>query len=287
MKKKKKSSFITVLLTLLLLTGLSLLLYPTVSDYWNSFHQSRVIASYVEQVSELNLETYEKLWLEAEDYNESLVGKVGRYDMTDGERTQYEGLLNVSGNGIMGYIEIPSIQCYLPIYHGTEEATLQIAVGHVGGSSLPVGGEGTHCVLSGHRGLPSARLFTDLDEMVVGDTFNIMVLDKTLTYEVDQIRIVLPDELEDLEIEEGKDYCTLVTCTPYGINSHRLLVRGHRVENTKETQAVRVTADAIQIEPLIVAPFIGMPILLLLLLVLLLPKHSNQTYGGNEDEEDI
>ncbi len=287
MKKKKKSSFITVLLTLLLLTGLSLLLYPTVSDYWNSFHQSRVIASYVEQVSELNLETYEKLWLEAEDYNESLVGKVGRYDMTDGERTQYEGLLNVSGNGIMGYIEIPSIQCYLPIYHGTEEATLQIAVGHVGGSSLPVGGEGTHCVLSGHRGLPSARLFTDLDEMVVGDTFNIMVLDKTLTYEVDQIRIVLPDELEDLEIEEGKDYCTLVTCTPYGINSHRLLVRGHRVENTKETQAVRVTADAIQIEPLIVAPFIGMSILLLLLLVLLLPKHSNQTYGGNEDEEDI
>lgn len=151
--------------------------------------------------------------------------------MTEEERAEYESLLNVSGNGIIGYIEIPMIQCSLPIYHGTEESVLQIAVGHIEGSSLPTGGAGTHCVLSGHRGLPSAKLFTDLDQLAEGDTFILRILDETLTYEVDQIRTVEPYELDDLGIEEGKDYCTLVTCTPYGINTHRLLVRGRRVDN--------------------------------------------------------
>ena len=206
--------------------------------------------------------------------------------MTDEERTKYESLLNVSGYGIIGYIEIPSINCSLPIYHGTDEAILQIAVGHIEGTSLPVGGSGTHCVLSGHRGLPSARLFTDLDKMVIGDTFLMRVLDETLTYEVDQIRIVLPYEMDDLEIEEGKDYCTLVTCTPYGINSHRLLVRGHRIENQEEAQAIRITADAMQIEPLLVAPIVAIPMLLILLVILLLPKKSKKKTGGDSDENE-
>ena len=169
----------------------------------------------------------------------------------------------------MGYIEIPSIKVSLPIYHGVDEAVVQIAVGHIAGSSLPVGGESTHCVVSGHRGLPSAKLFTNLDEMKEGDLFVIRVLDETLTYEVDQIRIVLPEDLSELEIEEGKDLCTLVTCTPYGINTHRLLVRGHRVENVKDSSSIRVTADALQIDPVMVAPVIAVPILLILLIWLL------------------
>lgn len=282
--KKKTSNLITIILILILLAGLSLLLYPTVSDYWNSFHQSRAIASYAEQVAEIDSDTYEQLWADAQAYNRSLIGKVGRYDMTDEERAKYESLLDVSGNGIIGYIEIPSIKCSPPIYHGTDEAILQIAVGHIEGTSLPVGGSGTHCVLSGHRGLPSARLFTDLDKMVVGDIFMMRVLDETLTYEVDQIRIVLPNEMDDLEIEEGKDYCTLVTCTPYGINSHRLLVRGHRIENQVEAQDIRVTSDAIQIEPLIVAPIVALPMLLALLFILLV-SGTKKPVGGKKNEK--
>lgn len=281
--KKKKGNFITILLVLILLAGLSLLLYPTVSDYWNSFHQSRVIATYAEQVAGLEEESCEQLRDEAAAYNRALIGKSERYFMTDAEREVYESLLNVSGNGIIGYIEIPEIKCSLPIYHGTDPSVLQIAVGHIEGSSLPVGGEGTHCVLSGHRGLPSARLFTDLDQLEEGDLFMLRVLDETLTYEVDQIRIVLPTELSDLEIEAGKDYCTLVTCTPYGINTHRLLVRGHRIENV-EAATVYVTADAIQIEPLLVAPIVAIPILFVLLIILLLPKRP-QKRGGEPDEK--
>lgn len=257
-------------MVLMLVAGLSLLLYPTVSDYWNTLHQSRAIASYAQAMAEIDDDNYEQLLSAAKQYNESLQGKEGRYLMTDEEREEYETLLNVSGNGIIGYIEIPIIDCTLPIYHGTDENVLQIAVGHIEGSSLPVGGKGSHCVLSGHRGLPSARLFTDLDQLVVGDTFLIRVLDETLTYEVDQIRIVLPYELSDLDIEEDEDYCTLVTCTPYGINTHRLLVRGHRIENRKDAGSIRVTADAIQIDPLLVAPLVAAPILLLLLFWLLI-----------------
>ncbi len=270
--KKKSSNFITILLFLMLLAGLSLLLYPTVSDYWNSFHQSRAIASYAEQVSQIDSGFYDRLWSEAESYNRTLCAKENRYELSDAELQEYESLLNVSGNGILGYIEIPSIGCSLPIYHGTDEAVLQIAIGHIAGSSLPVGGAGTHCVLSGHRGLPSAKLFTDLDKMVVGDIFSLRVLDETLTYEVDRILIVEPYEMDSLEIEAGKDLCTLVTCTPYGINTHRLLVRGHRIENPEKAKIVRVTADAMLIEPIIVAPVVAVPLLLILLIALLLPK---------------
>jgi len=172
----------------------------------------------------------------------------------------------------MGYVQIPSIDVMLPIYHGTSEGVLQVAVGHLEWSSLPVGGAGSHCVVSGHRGLPSAKLFTDLDKVVEGDVFMLQILDETLTYEVDQIRIVEPHEMEDLMINAGEDLCTLVTCTPYGINSHRMLVRGHRIENLKEARVVRVTADAVQIEPIIVAPFVAAPMLLILLIVLMIPK---------------
>ena len=258
-----RKHFTTILLVLILLTGVSLLLYPTVSDYWNSFHQSQAIASYVEAVAEIDNTDYEKMWQEAVAYNEKLKENSGRWTPTDEELEEYERLLNVSDTGIMGYIEIPKIKVSLPIYHGTDEAILQIAIGHIPGSSLPVGGKGTHCVVSGHRGLPSAKLFTDLDQLEEGDLFMMRILDETLTYEVDQVRIVEPEELSDLEIDEDKDLCTLVTCTPYGINSHRLLVRGHRVENLKEN-TIRVTADAQQIDPVMVAPAVAVPLILLL-----------------------
>ena len=258
-----RKHFTTILLVLILLTGVSLLLYPTVSDYWNSFHQSQAIASYVEAVAEIDNTDYEKMWQEAVAYNEKLKDNSGRWTPTDEELEEYERLLNVSDTGIMGYIEIPKIKVSLPIYHGTDEAILQIAIGHIPGSSLPVGGKGTHCVVSGHRGLPSAKLFTDLDQLEEGDLFMMRILDETLTYEVDQVRIVEPEELSDLEIDEDKDLCTLVTCTPYGINSHRLLVRGHRVENLRE-DTIRVTADAQQIDPVMVAPVVAVPLILLL-----------------------
>lgn len=272
----KKGSISTVILILIFLIGLSLLLYPTVSDYWNSLHQSKAITEYAEQVANLDDNRYEQLWQDAESYNQALLTKADRYEFSEEEQAEYESLLNVSGNGIIGYIEIPRIGCSLPVYHGTEEAVLQIAVGHIEGSSLPVGGESTHAVLSGHRGLPSARLFTDLDKLAEGDTFVLRILDETLTYEVDQILIVEPYEMSALDIEEGKDYCTLVTCTPYGINTHRLLVRGHRVDNIEEAKTIRVTADAMQIEPVIVAPLVAVPMLLLLLIGLLVSTRKKK-----------
>lgn len=273
MKKEKLSN---IILIVVFLVGLSLLLYPTVSDYWNSMHQSKAIAGYAEAVADLDDDIYEQLWADAQSYNETLIESGGPRELTDEEREEYEAQLNVSGNGIIGYIEIPKISCSLPIYHGTDEGVLQIAIGHIEGSSLPVGGESTHCVLSGHRGLPSAKLFTDLDQLVEGDTFVLRVLDETLTYEVDQILIVLPNELEALQIEEGKDYCTLVTCTPYGVNSHRLLVRGHRVASAVDANAARVTADAMQIEPVLIAPLVAVPMLLLLLIYLLVSTHKRK-----------
>lgn len=266
----------TILLILVFLTGLSLLLYPTVSDYWNSMHQSRAIVEYAQQVSEIDQALYDQTWADAQAYNRALPEKKDRYGLSEAEQTEYDSLLNISGNGIMGYIEIPAIKCSLPICHGTDESVLRNAIGHIEGTSLPVGGAGTHCVLSGHRGLPSAKLFTDLDQLAVGDIFILRVLDETLTYEVDQILIVLPTELAALAIEEEADYCTLVTCTPYGINSHRLLVRGHRVENQTEASTVRVTADAMQIEPVIVAPLMAAPMLLILLAWLILSDRKKK-----------
>ena len=283
--KKKGNHLITILLVLIFLLGLSLLLYPAVSDYWNSKHQTRAIAVYSEEVSGLDENQYQALWEAAAAYNASLLERNNAYLLTEEQKAAYEQLLNVSGLGIMGYIEIPSIDCSLPIYHGTEESVLQIAIGHLEWTSLPVGGESTHCVLSGHRGLPSAKLFTNLDKLQEGDVFLLRVLDEVLTYEVDQILIVEPQETGALRIVEGEDLCTLVTCTPYGINTHRLLVRGHRIENAPEARLVRVTADAVQIEPLLVAPIVALPMLLLLLILLLLPKRPKNDNGGYADEE--
>ena len=279
--KNRKS---TIVLSLVFLIGLSLLLYPTASDWWNSFHQSHAIASYAEAVAEMDDVSYEQAWAQAQAYNETLRSNNRRYQPTEEETEQYENLLNISGNGIMGYIEIPAIGVSLPIYHGTEDTVLQIAIGHIEGSSLPVGGPGTHCVVSGHRGLPSAKLFTDLDKLTEGDTFMLRVLDEVLTYEVDQIHIVEPHEVSLLEIEEGRDLCTLVTCTPYGVNSHRLLVRGHRIENQESASSIRVTADAMQIEPVLVAPAVAAPMLLVLFIWLLVssPKKSGKKKKGKD-----
>ena len=274
--KKKKSHTSTVILFLIFFLGLSLLLYPSFADYWNSFTQSQAINSYIEQVSSLDDDAYAEIWDAARNYNASLLGRSNSYLLSDEQRAQYEALLDVSGLGIMGYIEIPHINVNLPIYHGTSEGVLQVAIGHLDWTSLPAGGESTHCVMSGHRGLPSARLFTDLDQLAVGDTFMLHVLDETLTYQVDQIRIVLPEVTEDLLIVEGKDYCTLVTCTPYGINTHRLLVRGHRVENAAEEVVIRVTADAVVIDKLIVAPFVLAPILFILLVWMLISTRKKK-----------
>ena len=268
-----KKHWSSLLLLAILLAGLGLLGYPTFADWWNSFHQSRAIAGYAEKVSQIDDADYEKLLDEARAYNKELLERGdGRFNMTDEEREKYNSLLNIDGSGIMGYVEIPKINVSLPIYHGTDEAVLQIAVGHIEGSSLPVGGEGTHCVISGHRGLPSAKLFTDLDQLQEGDIAQITVLDETLTYEIDQIRIVLPNELEELAIDPKKDLLTMVTCTPYGINSHRMLVRGHRIDNP-DAGEVRVTSDASQIEPLHVLPAVVGVIAVILLIWMLISSH--------------
>lgn len=282
--KRKANHITTIVLVLILLVGLSLLLYPSVSDYWNFFHSSRAISAYAEDVANLDEAQYEEMWSAARAYNRALAERSTNFALSDAQKEEYEKLLDISGVGIMGYLEIPELNMSLPIYHGTEESVLQIAAGHLEWSSLPVGGESSHCVISGHRGLPSAKLFTDLDKLQEGDVFVLRVLDEVLTYEVDQIRVVEPSQVSDLEIVEGSDLCTLVTCTPYGINTHRLLVRGHRIENIQESQTIRVTSDAMQIEPLIVAPIVATPVLLLLLVLLLLPKRKDPSRGGKENE---
>ena len=243
----KRKHISTIFIILIFLVGLGFISYPTVSNLWNQAHQSRAIATYSKQVEKLDDSENKKMLKAARKYNKSLLKKSDHWKLSKKDKKKYESLLDVSGTGIMGYIEVPKIDCSLPIYHGTDEGALQIAIGHLEGSSLPVGGKNTHCVLSGHRVLPSARLFTDLDQMEEGDIFILNILGRKLAYEVDQIRVVLPEEMSDLEVIEGKDLCTLVTCTPYGINTHRLLVRGHRtkyveekVEEQKEVQTKKM-----------------------------------------------
>lgn len=275
-----KKSASSILLILIFLIGLSLLLYPTVSNYWNSMHQTHAITSYTQEVSTMSAEKYNAILDRARAFNDNVSNRQSLYALSDEERTEYEACLNLDSTGIMGYIEIPSIEVSLPIYHGTSDTVLNSAVGHLDWTSLPVGGKGTHCALSGHRGLPSAKLFTNLDKLAEGDIFIIRVLNEILTYEVDQIRIVNPDETEELQIVDGKDYCTLVTCTPYGINTHRMLVRGHRIENLVDSQTVKITSDAVQVEPILIAPIIASPILLVLLIILLLPNKKEKYRGG-------
>ena len=282
--KKNRSN---IILILIFLVGLSVMLYPTVSDYVNQKNQSRAVASYSEEVENLSDVDYQAYFDAADDYNRRLAETPDAFYRPE-EVSGYTDTLDVSGTGIMGYITISKIGVELPVYHGTSDGVLQVAAGHLEGSSLPVGGAGTHAVISAHRGLPSAKLFTNLDELEVGDTFTITVLDRVLTYEVDQISIVLPTETDLLQPVEGKDYVTLMTCTPYGINTHRLLVRGKRIENAENQKHIRVMADALRIEPIIVAPALAVPMLLVMLVVMLavprLRKRKNQREENHHEE---
>ena len=278
--KKNRSN---IILILIFLVGLSVMLYPTVSDYVNQKNQSRAVASYSEEVENLSDVDYQAYFDAADDYNRRLAETPDAFYRPE-EVSGYTDTLDVSGTGIMGYITISKIGVELPVYHGTSDGVLQVAAGHLEGSSLPVGGAGTHAVISAHRGLPSAKLFTNLDELEVGDTFTITVLDRVLTYEVDQISIVLPTETDLLQPVEGKDYVTLMTCTPYGINSHRLLVRGRRIETPDKLKHIRVTSEATKIEPIITAPIIALPLLLALLIWLLFSTRKRKSSRGENHE---
>lgn len=264
---KKNST--TILLVVIFVLGLSLLLYPTVSDWWNSSRQSKAISTYMETIETMDAADCEAFIESANEFNELIRRKGGYKYLTDDERTKYYDVLDITGTGIMAYIEIPSINVSLPVYHGVSDSVLQVAVGHIDWSSLPVGGESTHSVLSGHRGLPSAKLFTNLDKLVEGDVFMLHILKETITYQVDQILVVEPSEVDSLSIIEGEDLCTLVTCTPYGVNSHRLLVRGHRIENIEDAPFINIVADANRIDPLIIAPIVAAPMLVALFVFVL------------------
>lgn len=255
----------TATAVLMLLAGLAIMAYPTVANWWNDARQSQAMESYAEAVDATSEETLSRMLSDAEEFNTGLLERRGdRFFMDEKERNRYMSLLNLDGSGMMGYIEIPSIKIRYPIYHTTEEEVLQGAIGHIEGSSLPVGGVGTHVLLSGHRGLPSAKLFSDLDLMRTGDLFSITVLNRSMTYEVDQIRIVKPEDVSELGIDPEGDYVTLVTCTPYSINSHRMLVRGKRVT---DTTASRLAPDAMKMPPYVALVGLALPLVTAYLLV--------------------
>lgn len=277
---KKKSRISTIILILMLIVGLSVMLYPIVSNWWNERIQTKVIANYDKSVDDLSKEDYSDILKRAQEYNKKLAkleSPLTQWEDIPG----YEDILSISGSEVMGYVTIPKISVELPVYHGTSAEVLNVAVGHLPGSSVPVGGAGTHAVISAHRGLPSAKLFTDIDQLAIGDEFTITVLNEIYTYEVDKISIVLPEDTKELAIEKGKDYVTLMTCTPYGVNTHRLLVRGHRVD-TVYPHNIKVSAEATQVDPMIVVPVIMAPILLIMLIYWI--------FGGkrkNSSEEDF
>ena len=290
-KKKGNHRVSNFLLFLILLIGMGIMAYPSFSEYWNNLHQSRAIMGYAERVAEMTNEEYEGIWNSAIEYNRRLLELPNRWVIEHDEElsADHNSQLNIEATGNMGFLSIPKIDVNLPIYHGTSDAVLQTSIGHITGTSLPAGSShsdeenflkadfASHSVLSGHRGLPSARLFSDLDALEVGDLFYLNILDQTLTYEVDQITVIEPEDLTELEILPGRDLCTLMTCTPYGINTHRLMVRGSRIENEKQRLNVRVTADALRIKPAYVAPFIAGPVLILMIFwVLLMTGHKDR-----------
>ncbi len=272
----------TILLVLIFFVGLSVLLYPTVSNYINVRHSTQVISKYDEAVAELSEKDYSNYFEAAEKYNTALASDSSAFAIPY-KIENYNSTLDITGTGIMGYISIEKINVQLPIYHGTSEGVLEVGAGHLEGTSLPVGGESTHAVISAHRGLPSATLFSNLDKLEVGDTFRITVLDRVLTYEVDDIAIVLPEEVDKLQIEEGKDLVTLLTCTPYGVNTHRLLVTGHRIA-TEEEEELHVTAEAFKIEPIKTAPIMAIPLIVILLIILLVKTRTKKTKRGEEND---
>lgn len=261
-----KKHISTIIAILVFITGLSLLLYPTVSNYWNFKHQTAVVANYSDKIEKMDDQDKQAAIDAAVAYNETLLSNAGRFTPSDSELSLYKSLLNADGTGMMGYITIPEIRCKLAIYHSVDDSVLQVGVGHLEGSSLPVGGSSTHCVISGHRGLPSARLFTDIDRLEKGDLFYLHVYGKVLAYEVDKISVVEPEDYGPLEIEEGKDLCTLLTCTPYGINTQRLMVRGHRVVDRLYDES-NITSDAARVDTLVVASCVGVVFLLVGIIV--------------------
>ncbi len=280
----------TVIMLVLFCVSLCVLLYPSISQHWNAKVQSKAVSDYNNILSFMDEQDYKKYKIEAEDYNRrlsSLSAPLLEYSSISG----YEATLNIDKSGVMGYIAIDKIGVELPIYHGISEKVLAVAVGHIEGTSLPVGGKGTHCVLSAHRGLPNAKLFTDLDRLEKGDTFTLNLLGDTLTYQIDQIKTVLPSEISDLQTVAGEDYCTLVTCTPYGIHSHRLLVRGERIQ-TAQYKKLYITAEAAIVDKLIVTPIVALPILFVLIMIVLLkpakPKLSKVlTSSENKTDNNI
>jgi sortase A len=276
MKKHKTVIF----LTFGFLVGICILLYPAFSDFWNSKTQSRAITNYESVLDDLEPEDYTAIFDKAYAYNKALY-EIDYPLKNHNQVPGYYDTLRITDNNMIGYLKIDCIGIELPIYHGTSDKVLSKGVGHLEGTSLPVGGINTHCVMSAHRGLPSAKLFTDLDRMEKGDTFQIIVLDQVLTYQVDNIKTIEPTDIYDLQIIEGGDYCTLFTCTPYGINTHRLLVRGVRIETIKEKPVIYVSNEAFRIEPLLVTPAVAAPMLFVLLIHLLVkyrepPKNSQQ-----------
>lgn len=281
MKGKKKTD---IILIIIFLVGLSVLLYPTISNYYNSFHESKVIPAYETNLSKMTETDYSDALQKASDYNSTLSAGTQSFESGEPVDSTYSSLLNLSDDGMMGYITISKLDVELPIYHGTSDSVLAVGAGHLEGSSLPVGGIGTHSVIMGHRGLPSAKLFTDLDQMEIGDTFTITVMNQTLTYQVDNIAIVDPDELDLLKIDPDKDYCTLVTCTPYGINTQRLLVRGVRTENASVLP--RITADAVKVDPLISAMFTAVPILAVLAVIMIVHGFRHHRKGARHADEN-
>ncbi len=285
MAKWLKKNLTNIFLAVIVLAGLCLLLYPSFSDWWNSMHQSRAIAAYVETVDAMSQEEIDEILNAAREYNERLWHRQNRWVLSEEEQAEYESLLDVSGNGIMGYINIPVIGVNLPIYHGTEESVLQVATGHLSATSLPVGGPGTHAAVSGHRGLPSARLFTDLDQLKVGDIFTVSVLNEVYTYQIEQIVTVVPEDTSQMNLYQGEDLCTLQTCTPYGVNSHRLLLRGRRIEDVDG--ALMAASEAIRVPNYIVIPAVGIPILFLLLVVALIYFRRRKPKITPEDLKDL
>ena len=285
-KKKKSGLTSTILLVAIFLIGLCVLLYPTVSDFWNEKRQSQAIMNYDDLIVDLTPEDFDEYFKKAEEYNRKLklisFPFLGYSELDD----EYYSTLDVNGQGMMGYITIEKIKVQLPIYHGTSDKVLNSAVGHLEGSSLPIGGESTHSVLSAHRGLPSAKLFTNLDKVVVGDIFTITILDQTFTYQVDQVLIVLPNQIDELSVVSGEDYCTLVTCTPYGINTHRMLVRGTRIENIEEPKKVNIFTEAFQIDPLIVTPAVAIPMLGALLAFLMVKSSKEKKKNKAKQKEN-
>ena len=276
---KKKNKWSTFILLLFFFIGLSVMLYPAISSYWNSKTQSEAIVDYEQMIQNIPKEDYTSVFDTADEYNKQLAAlsfPMLEYESING----YDEILNISGTGMMGYLTIEKIGLELPVYHGTDNDVLSHAVGHLEGTSFPVGGICTHAVVSAHRGLPSAFLFTNLDHLELGDTFQFTILDRTITYQVDQIKTVDPSVTEDLIIESDKEYCTLLTCTPYGINTHRLLVRGTKIDNNQQKN-IYITSDAHQIDTLIVTPIVALPMLFTLMMIVLFKPVKKDDLGDD------